>query len=185
MGDLAPACKEVVFDSFAKPMIIDSYDVTYVEYYRRGLEDLPEETPAIFDWMSKHKREPFPKSFEAYTARPGDARFFGVVVQELAPGRAIAPDAADPLGKNIRPARVTFRSSTISNSILLTAVGVNRLDVWVSPKVLDFKRRLEVKVNGRSLYKALPKSDFAPMLTDLRYRGDRQQLYWLKVSTGR
>ena len=43
LGDLAPASSEIVFGQLVKPMIAEGEDVTYVEYYRRGLEDLPEE----------------------------------------------------------------------------------------------------------------------------------------------
>ena len=185
IGDLAPLYRENVFDGFAKPMITDAEDVTYVEYSRRGLEDLPEEAPMILDWIDKHRRDPFPKKFEAFTARPCDARFFGVVVQEHAPGSTIAPEAADVPGIKIHPAKITYRTSNLSNLINVTVGGVNRLDVWVSPKIIDFKRRMEVRINGKAYLKGLAKPDFAPMLTDLRYRGDRQQVYWLKVSTGR
>lgn len=185
IGDLAPLNRESVFDAFAKPMITDAEDVTYVEYSRRGLEDLPEEAPVLLDWFDKHRRDPFPKKFEAFTARPCDARFFGVVVQEHAPGATITPEAADVQGVKIHTAKITYRTSSLSNLINVTVAGVNRLDVWVSPKIIDFKRKMEVRINGKSYYKGLAKPDFAPMLTDLRYRGDRQQTYWLKVSTGR
>jgi hypothetical protein len=107
------------------------------------------------------------------------------VIGEHARGRAIAPEAADPLGKNIKPARVTMKTSALSNLLNITTDGVTKLDVWVSPRLIDFKRRIEVRINGRPYYKAIPKPDLAPMLTDLRVRGDRQQLYWLKVSTAR
>jgi pimeloyl-ACP methyl ester carboxylesterase len=183
IGDIAMASRSVIFDGYAKPMITDVLDVTYVEYYRRGLEDLPEEIPPIFDWFDKHRRDPVPKSFEAFTARPNDARFFGVVVQEHAAGRIIAPEAADILGKNINPAKLSFRSSTLSNLLNITTNGVTRLDVWVSPKLVDFKRRLEIRINGRAAFKNFAKPDIAAMLTDLRFRGDRQQLYWFKFST--
>jgi len=185
IGDLALASREIVFDGFIKPLIADAFDATYVEYYRRGLEDLPEEAPTLLDWMDKHRRDPVPRSFEVTTARPSDARFFGVVVQELAPGRAIAPEAAEVFGKNIKPARVTFRSSAASNLLNISTVGVNRLDVWVSPRLVDFKRRLEVRINGKSFFKGLAKPEISAMLSDLWFRGDRQQTYWLKVTTGR
>jgi hypothetical protein len=185
IGDLAPAVRELVFDGFARPMIVDAFDVTYVEYFRRGLEDLPEEAEPILDWMDKRRRDPVPKTFEAYSARPSDARFYGVVIQELSPGFSIAPEAADPLGKNIKPAKITMRSSVPSNLINITTTGVNQLDVWVSPKLIDFKRRMEVRINGKPFFKGFAKLDPAPLLTDLRFRGDRQQLYWMKVSTGR
>lgn len=185
IGDLVPGNREAVFDGFAKTLITDAEDVTYVEYHNRGLEDLPEEAPTVLDWVDKHRRDPYPKRFDAFTARPGDARFYGVVVQEHAPGSTTAPEVADVPGVKIHPAKITYRTSNLSNLINVTVAGINRLDVWVSPKIIDFKRRLEVRINGHSYYRGLAKPDFAPMLTDLRYRGDRQQLFWMKVSTSR
>jgi hypothetical protein len=74
-------------------------------------------------------------------------------------------------------------SSSLSNLINLQTVGVKRLDVWLSPRLVDFRKRLEVRINGKSL-KGMPKLDLEPMLEDLRLRGDRQQMYWMKVSAG-
>ena len=183
LGDLAPAAREVVFDQFIRPMIEDVKDVTYVDYLKRGLEALPEEVPSFFDWMASRRRDPAPKTFEVATARDSDARFYGVVVQEIAAGRQITPEAADPLGKNIRPATIKFRSSVQGNLLNLTTSGINRVDVWISPKLIDFKRKIEVRQNEKVLYRGLVKPDFAVMLEDLRVRGDRQQLYYWKVAT--
>ncbi len=185
MGDLAPGNREVVFDGFAKPMITDAEDVTYVEYHNRGLEDLPEEAPMILDWINKHVRDPAPRRFEVSTARPSDARFWGVVVQEHVPGQTIAPEAAEIPGRNIRPAKITYRAIATTNQIQVRVAGVKRLDVWVGPKTLDFKRKMEVRINDTPFFRGVAKPDFAAMLTDLRYRFDRQQVYWLKVSAGK
>jgi dienelactone hydrolase len=187
LGELAPAAREFVFDQFVRPMIEDVLDVTYVDYLRRGLEELPEEVPGFFDWMDRRRRDPAPKSFAASTAREGDDRFFGVVVRDLAPGRSTSPEAADPLGKNLKPATIRMRTSATGNLIMLTTSGVTRLDVWVSPKLIDFKKKFEVRLNERAIYKSpstLTKLDYTDMLNDLRVRGDRQQLYYFKVPTG-
>jgi len=184
LGDLAPAAREVIFDQFVRPLIEGVEDVTYVDYLKRGLEALPEEVPAFFDWMASRRRDPAPKSFEVATARDSDARFYGVIVQEIAPGRSTTPEGADPLGKNIRPATIKLRTSTQGNLLNLTTSGINRLDVWVSPKLIDFKRKLEIRQNERVVYRGMVKPDFALMLEDLRVRSDRQQLYHWKVSVG-
>lgn len=183
LGDLAPASNEVVFNNFVKPLILKTWDVTYVEYYRRGLEEFPEEIPTALDWMDRHHREPFPKAFEAFSARASDDRFYGVVIKEFAAGRVTAPEAAEILGQNLNPATIKMRSSTQSNMISLDVKGIQRLDVWLSPKMIDFKRRPEVRINGpRSLIRQKVKPDLEAMLEDLRVRGDRQQIYWYRVS---
>jgi pimeloyl-ACP methyl ester carboxylesterase len=184
LGDLAPASNELVFSEMLKPLIVKAFDVTYVEYYKRGLEDLPEEAPAIFDWMDRRHRDAYPKSFSAVASRDSDDRYYGVVIREFQPGRTTAPEAVEPLGNNLNPASIKMTSSSLSNLLNLTINGVKRLDVWVSPKLIDFKKRMEVRINGKTFFKAVAKPNLAPLLEDLRIRGDRQQVYWLKVSAG-
>ena len=184
LGDLAPAAREVVFEKYVRPLIEDVKDVTYVDYLRRGLEALPEEVPACFDWMANRRRDPTPKTFDVSTARDGDARFYGVIVQELAANRITTPEGADPLGKNIHPATIRFRTSTTGNLLTLTTAGVTRFDVWVSPKLIDFKRKVEIRNGSQVLYKGVVKPDLAVLLEDLRVRGDRQQLYHWKLAVG-
>lgn len=183
IGDLAPAANEVIYASYIKPLIHKVYDVTYVEYHRRGLEEFPEEIPTLFEWMDHHHRDPFPKSFEVSSARTCDNRFHGVVIREFGPGRTTAPEAVEVLGRNLSPARLTMKSSVLGNLINLKTVGIDRrkLDVWLSPKLIDFKRKFEVRINDRARYKGGVKLTLDSMLEDLRLRGDRQQLYWVKV----
>lgn len=183
LGDLAPASNEVVFGELLKPLIARAYDITYVEYYRRGLEDFPGEVGPIFDWMDGRRREPNPKSFSAVSARESDNRFNGVVIHEFVPGRTTAPEAADPFGKNLKPATLKVKSSSLSNLLNIQASGIKKLDVWVSPKLIDFKKKFEVRINEKS-YKGMARPGPDPLLEDLRLRGDRRQIYWMKVSAG-
>jgi pimeloyl-ACP methyl ester carboxylesterase len=183
LGELAPASNELVFNSYVKPLILKAWDITYVEYFRRGQEEFPEEVPHAFDWMDRHRREPFPKAFDAFTARTSDDRFYGVVVREFSPGRTTAPEAAEILGQNLHPATIKMKSSSMSNLIRLEVHGINQLDVWLSPKLIDFKRKPDVRINGRPANRqSRIKLDLEMMLEDLWMRGDRQQTYWYRVS---
>lgn len=184
MGDLAPAANEVIFGNFVKPMITKARDVTYIEFNRRGLEEFPEEMGTYFDWMDRRTREAVPKEFEASTARICDDRWNGVVVKGFANGRTTSAEAADPLGRNLNPATIKMKTSSLSNLVDLQVAGITQLDVWLSPKLVDFQRKLEVRVNGKPLFKGRPTLEFQPMLEDLRLRGDRQQIYWVKISSG-
>jgi pimeloyl-ACP methyl ester carboxylesterase len=184
IGDLAPAANEFIYANFVKPLIQKTWDVTYVEYHRRGLEEFPEEIPALFDWMDRHRRDPVPKSFEVGSARSCDDRFFGVVIREFAEGRTTAAEAVEMLGQNLKPAALKMRSSSLSNLINLKAVGIKKLDVWLSPKLIDFKRKLEVRINDKPYFKGQAKLELEPLLEDLRIRGDRRQVYWFKVPAG-
>jgi pimeloyl-ACP methyl ester carboxylesterase len=184
LGDLAPAGNEFIYNKFVKPLIQQNLDVTYIEYFARGLEEIPEEIGPAFDWMDRHRREPCPKTFKAVTARRSDDRFYGVVVREFLSGRTTAPEAAEMLGQNLNPARIEMTTSNLSNLVRLTVDGVNRLDVWLSPKIVDFKRRFVLRIQQTDLFKGQIKLEFEPILEDLRIRGDRQQLYWHRISVG-
>jgi len=185
IGDLAPAANEVVYNSYVKPLILKAWDITYVEYYRRGLEDLPEEIPRAFDWMDRHRRDPYPKSFKVNTARSCDDRFYGVVVREFGPGRITAPEAVEMLGQNLSPASIEMRSSSQSNLIQfkVSRQGATWLDIWLSPKLIDFRRKVDIRINGVSFNRQPKlKLELESMLDDIRVRGDRQQIYWYRIT---
>jgi len=182
IGDLAPAANEFIYTTYVKPMIVKAWDITYVEYFRRGLEALPEEIPTALDWMARHRRDPYPRVFKAHTARSSDDRFNGVVVRAFGPGRTTAPEAAEVLGKNLNPASIEMKSVGLSNLIRLDIAGITALDVWLGPKLIDFKRKAEIRINGRPSRPAKLKLDSVSMLEDLRVRGDRQQLYWYRMT---
>ena len=183
LGELAPGAREVVFDGLVKRMIDAVQDVTYVDYLRRGHEPLPEEVPPAFDWMDRRRRDPAPKGFDVVTARQVDDRFYGVVIRDFVPGRATAPEATDPFGKNLNPATIKMRSSVSGNQFTLTTSGLARMDVWLSSKLINPDKPILVKINTNIVYRSQPAAnDLAPMLEDVRIRGDRQQLYFLKVA---
>jgi pimeloyl-ACP methyl ester carboxylesterase len=182
-GDLAPAETEVVFGEFARPLISKNQDITYVEYYRRGLEDLPEEAPSIFDWMAPRRRDPAPRTFEVVACRECDNRFYGIIISEFAAGRAKDPAAVDIQGKNLDPATITAKvSAPPANLLNLTTKGAAALDVWINPKLIDMTKKMEVRVNNKTVYRAMPKPDVETYLEDVRARGDRVQVYTMKVS---
>ena len=47
-----------------------------------------------------------------------------------------------------------MKSSVQGNLLNLRVLGVKRLDVWLSPKFIDFKRKVEVRINDKPRYKA-------------------------------
>lgn len=184
LGDLAPASNEFIYTGLLKPLIVRVPDITYVEYNRRGLENLPEEAGPIVDWMDKRHREANLKSFDAVAGRESDNRYFGIVINAFQVGRTTTPEAVDPFGKNLKPATIKLKTSNLSNLMALTLTGIKSLDVWVSPRLIDFNRKLEIRVNGKSYFKGTAKPSLEAFLEDLRLRGDRQQLYWMKVTAG-
>ena len=106
------------------------------------------------------------------------------MIREHAAGAVTSPDAVEPNGSNLHPARLEMKIGETNNRVVVRADKVNKLDIWLGPKSVDFSRRIEVEVNGRVKFRQVAKPDLGPMLEDLRVRGDRQQMYWLKVSVG-
>ena len=94
IGDKTPAASSFIYEKYVKPLILKTWDITYVEYYRRGREELPEEIVPAFEWMDRHRRDPYPKSFKVLTGRDSDNRFYGTVIREFSPGRMTSPEAA-------------------------------------------------------------------------------------------
>jgi pimeloyl-ACP methyl ester carboxylesterase len=186
LGELAPAAGEVIYNNLVKGLILKTWDITYIEYQRRGLETFPEEIPRAFDWMDRHRRDPFPRSFKVVAARPSDNRFYGVVVHDFSAGRTTAPEAVELFGQNLNPAEIGMTSSSLSNLIKLDVKGVRGFDLWLSPKLIDFKRKPEIRINRRNYppsgRRLVIKLDPESMLDDLRVRGDRQQIYWHRIS---
>ncbi len=137
----------------------------------------------MFDWMAPRRRDPTPKKFNVVTARECDDRFYGVVVREFAQGRIKEPSVVAVDGKNLKPAKIEFNMSKLSNPQLfgLTTVGITKMDVWISPKLFDFTKKIEVRVNNKTVFKGPAKPDMEAFLEDLRIRGDRLQGYWMKV----
>ena len=181
-GNLTPSESEVIFDQWAKPQIQRNLDVLYVRYFNRGMEPFPEEIPTLFEWMSGRTRNPAPKQFEMVTAREGDDRYYGIVVKEYAAGRFVSPEGADPMGRNIKPADIKVRANNVLNKLTVDAAGLTALDIWLSPVVLDLEKKVEVQLNGKTVFKdQLRPEEMTPYLEDLRIRGDREQPYWFKI----
>ncbi len=184
IGDLATASTESLVFDLAKSMISKTWDVTYVEYLKRGLEPLPEELPAVFDWMKHRTRETHRKDFEVVASRSSDDRYYGLVIRDFLPGRTPAPEAVDPLGSKLDPATITCKTSTLSNLMALTVSGINAIDIWLAPEYFDFNERIQIRINGKRLFHDRVKPDLRALLEDVRIRGDRTQLYWAKLPLG-
>ncbi|RUL87717.1 carboxylesterase family protein [Tautonia sociabilis] len=184
IGDMATASTDAMVFEMVKGLISKAWDVTYVEYFKRGLEPLPEELPAAFDWMSRRTRTPRLKQFEVVASRPGDDRYFGLVIRGFSPGHTPDPGTVDVFGTKLDPATLQCKVSQASNLMSLTVSGITALDVWLDPEYFDFDDRIQIRVNGKRLLYDRVKPDLGALLEDVRIRGDRTQLYWAKIPLG-
>lgn len=179
-GELAPGELQLI-QPMTKGLMQKNWDVTHVQYYKRGYEFFEEEIPNVFHWMKGRKRNPVLAEFSAVAGREGDQRFFGLVIQEFSQGRTMAPEAVEPLGDNLKPAKVEARFLDRANQIQISCDGVKAMDVWINTRQFDFAKRLEVKLGGRSRFRGTPEVQWRVFLEDLATRGDTRQTYLMKL----
>jgi hypothetical protein len=102
------------------------------------------------------------------------------VIHDFAPRRALPPEQVDPLGKNLQPAKLDVSYRATANLVVVNTSGLTRFDLWIPPGKLDLSKRLEVRINGKAVFKGETKATLEDFLEDLRIRGDREQVYWLR-----
>lgn len=162
------------------------FDATVVEYEGRGHEDFYDEILRIFDWMGRFRRNFFPREFTCKTMRPWDNYFWWVEVEGLPPRSAVNPGDWPP-PRGTQPVQIKGKINK-ANGINVRA-GTSRVTVWLSPKMIDFKQRSTVTVNGRRMNSPDQRirPDMRVMLEDVRTRGDRQHPFWARLdgATGR
>ncbi|MEN6459276.1 MAG: peptidase [Thermoguttaceae bacterium] len=162
------------------------FNTTVVEYRGRGHEDFFEEIHRIFDWMSRCRRNFFPRKFNCESMRSWDNFFWWLEVRGLPPKSDVDPSNWPPPPGSLP---VQIKGDINDKNGLLARTGASQVTVWLSPKMLDFKKRAVITVNGRRINGAeqFIKPDLRVLLEDVRTRGDRLHPFWAKLvsSTGR
>jgi predicted esterase len=161
------------------------YNVTVVEYQGRGHEDYYDEVQRLFDWMGRFRRNFYPKEFSCSTMRRWDNFFWWVELAALPAAATVEPSDWPP-PRGAQAVQVTGTVNT--NNGLSVRTGSGLVNVWLSPKLVDFRRRITVIVNGRRLNaESATSPNLEVLLEDVRTRGDRQNPFWARVemSTGR
>ena len=156
------------------------YDATVVEFQGRGHENFSDEILRLFDWMGRKQRDFARKDFACQSMRPWDNFFWWVEMSEFPPKTMVDPADWPPPGGTI-PAK-SRRRINATNGITVTT-GANRVTLWLSPELIDFKRKISITVNRGGLRMAQPfiEPDAKIILEDVRTRGDRQHPFWAKV----
>ena len=161
-------------------MIKRGYDVIYCEYKARGHETFFEELPRIFDWMELHRRAPIPIEWSARILRHTDNRFHWLEMSGL-PEKLAEPIIWDPPDQRRRAFRIAGKL-TPGNDVHVEH-SADSMNVWLSPEMVDFGARLRVRNRGRGIvFNGFVSPNLGDLLEDLRVRGDRERLYWLKLT---
>ncbi len=165
--------------------MLAGYNCTVVQYMGRGHEDFHDEVLRIFDWMGRFQRDFHPREFTCSTMRPWDNFFWWVEVNGLPP--ATVADPANWPPARPRPAVVTARR--LENNSISVIARTGSVTVWLSPELLDFQQRVDIRVNGRRVNARdrFVEPDLPTLLEDVYSRGDRQHPFWVKIEvpTGR
>ena len=82
----------------------------------------------------------------------------------------------------MRPA--TIAGKRLETNKVSVKVQANKTTVWLSPDLVDFKQKLVVEVNNRSISPRdrNVRPDINVLLEDVRTRADRQHPFWAKLS---
>ena len=157
------------------------FDVTVSEYIGRGHEDFYEDILNIFDWMShREPRNFFPKQFTVSTMRTWDNYFWWLEASKLPPGGIVEPSDWPP-ARGTSAIEITGKVNA-NNGLSIQAGGI-KVAVWLSPELVDFNKRIDIKLNGSKLNPKNPliQPELNVLLEDVRTRGDRLHPFWAKV----
>lgn len=157
------------------------FDMLVVEYRGRGHEHFQDEIHRMFDWMKFHRRDFFPRDFEASSMRPWDNFFWWFEFEGLPERSIVLPSGDWPKSK--RPMKIS--ASAREKQTLSVKAGSDRAMLWLSPELVDLDQRVTVKWNGASRKAHEISPDIAVMLEDVRRRGDRQHPFWAKIQVGK
>jgi predicted esterase len=166
---------------FDKWLTTAGMNFTLVEFQGRGHEHFSDEVLRLFDWMGRLKRDFARKSFTGYTMRPWDNFFWWVEVGDL-PQKTLVDPSDWPPASGTRAAETTAKVN--ANNGVHVKTGADRVTVWLSPEVVDFKRKITVSIGGRAVKLT---GDLEPslsvLLEDVRTRVARLHPFWAKVET--
>jgi pimeloyl-ACP methyl ester carboxylesterase len=157
----------------------NNFPTTVVEFQGRGHEDFYDEILRMFQWMGQYHRNFYPRQFTCSTLRDTDSFFWWVEFAGMPPRTRVDPKYWPPPSGTL-PFQVSG-TITPGNSLNVTA-RARRVTVWISPKMLDFKQRTSINVNGRmiNVKQAYIQGDLKTLLEDVSTRGDRQHPFWAK-----
>ncbi|MCA9020035.1 MAG: hypothetical protein KDA74_07840, partial [Planctomycetaceae bacterium] len=151
------------------------YDIIYAEYNGRGYESYYEEIHKLFDWMELHQRLKYPKELEEKILRPIDNRFYWVRTENF-PAQIMRPISYSG-NQRIRARPVSLKVSIKLGNVIYVSSGGKINTLWLNPELVDFDKRLEVRIDGQRKFNDFLRPDMKAMLDDFKNRGDRQKLF--------
>jgi pimeloyl-ACP methyl ester carboxylesterase len=189
---------EKLKDLFHNWVILRAYSQLWIDYKGRGVEWFAGEVPNMFDWM-RYKRRAFPLrklgsngqggqfGNEFCTLRACDNHFYWLSSDDIRNTKDL-----DNWKARLRwqPAALDARIDADANKIYVNTSGVGQVTIWLGRNnkgedMIDFDKPVTVQ-HGLSLVRPWVNRKVTPslevLLEDLAQRGDRQQLFFAKIS---
>ena len=160
-----------------RDMMIAGDDVTYVEYFGRGTEQYGEENANILDWFLRHRRDPYPEAIDARVLRPTGRRKWWVETGPL-PASALAAGRSPGRG---RAATLSVEATAREGNLLVVRCGAKPVTVWLSPELVDYETRVDVRMNNRRALRDFLRPELDPLLDDLKARADRRMTFTTRL----
>ncbi len=155
------------------------FDVIYAEYKGRGYESYYEEIHNLFNWMDLQQRFKYPKEIEEKILRPSDNRFYWARTEKF-PVQILRPKSVNG-NQRIRAKPVTLNVSIKVGNVIYVRSGGKIVTLWLSPELVDYEKRLEVRIGGKRKFNDFLRPDMKAMLDDFQNRGDRQKLFDVRL----
>lgn len=173
-GELGRDSESQPMSAFLDRMFVKGafFDLLYVQYVGRGLDSFPDELPKLFDWMDLHRRPPPPREFEYRTLRQTDNELHWVRAAAL-PRNYILPQPAGARAP-IDVMKIKAHVSEGNTIHVQSPSAIHTLRLFDG--VVDFDKRLTVRVNTKQKHNAFVKPDLLTMLEDFRRYADRSRL---------
>jgi pimeloyl-ACP methyl ester carboxylesterase len=161
-------------------MMISGYDLVLAEYVGRGYESYYSEIHRIFEWMELHRRSIYPKDFTIQVMRPNNNRHYWLKAHTLE-----TPPARNRNGSTLSTRAKSTHAEIQTGSDRWNTITIRsaarKYTIWLSPDMLDFEKRLRVRVKGTFKFNGFVESEIETILEDVRIRGDRQKIYEARI----
>ena len=151
------------------------FDTMIAQYQGRGHEHFHDEIQHLFDWMNLHKRNFFPREFEAVSMRPWDNFFWWIETAKPLAATQVLP-AEWP--KSVGIIKPTEAKILETNSVRVDSPAAS-VTVWLAPEMVSFDSKVTAIINNRRQLNITPSPEV--LLEDVRTRGDRQHPFWAKA----
>ncbi len=179
-----------LFNRNAKPfeelMRHKSCDLLVAQYKSRGHESFYSEIHRLFDWMELHRRPAEPKEFKLSSLRTRDVRLHWARWSDAGPnGSRISRPKTIAVAAPKSPTPIKLSAEVLSgesdNKKTIVVEGRGPLTLWLNPALVDFEKRLVVRVGGTQKFNDFLKPEIEAVMEDFRQRGDRQRLHSVRL----